>query len=191
MERNDEELLLTLLSRTLKKVLQSDEYDDPVFCLAKPTLKEQIERLLNNFFSNRQEQNFSNVHRLLKCHHWNGSRFDDIFGIKDLLDDIELFTKENMLFLHYELSEKMVKIEKGERLPIPESWLIKGNFQDLDVLFSVYRINSLTHHVTKVYYSVGEDGKSFSFKGKRIFPSRDVTSMKEETKIVDEQFFGR
>jgi len=182
--------LLKVLEHSLDKSLKTDEYDE--YSFASPEFTKNTTHILNNYAKHRPLP--YHLQRLLQPHTWLNDffKFKEVFGVKDLLDDIQNYISEGWLFLHYEISV----LPNNE-----EGWKQIGTFPTLDVAFKTLKHVSPTHHhVTKVYFRVKEDDKlTFmnkkgkkalnenttedsskdeehisSFKGVRVFPSRTV-----------------
>lgn len=176
--------LFNLIEKILHRSLQTDEYDD--FTFSSKTLNETLERVISNYIKSRLSMNENNtknekddgnqhnkndihqlvydLNRILLPHGFNGIKFRDSFGVKDVLDDIKLYKDNGYSFLHYELTEYDEEAK---------SWKLIATYANLDVAFSTRRhILPEKHHITKVYHKrMDKEKECSSFKGKRIFPS--------------------
>jgi hypothetical protein len=154
-------LLLQVLEKMLQKSLDSDEYDEYTF--ASPEFVKTISYVVNNY--RRYHELPNHIQRLLQPHGWVHDKFKEVFGVKDLLDDIIAYrAPEKWLFLHYEITSFQDK-ETG--------WKLVDTFKTLDAAFNTLKLVSPTqNHVTKIYYSVPSfNNGTTEFKGRRVFPS--------------------
>ena len=152
--------LLHLVQTILEKSLIEDKLDEYHFAPEKVVTI--VTRILTNFITLRDLSVTANLQRILLPYGWDGEKFRDGFGIKDLLDDIKGYRQENWLFLTYEISG----------VQHDGTWKVEANFRNLDTAFlSMRNISPETHHVTKLYYKLEDEGKTFMYFGTRVYPS--------------------
>jgi hypothetical protein len=145
--------LVVVVEKLLNKALQlNDTQDDFIFSSEK--LTQNVAYLINNYITKRKQSTtedptnqkiISDFLRILTPHGFNGVKFKDNFGIKDVLDDISLY-RRGFCFLYYELTE----IQHDS-----SSWKLTATYLNLDTAFLTNRnIFPEKHHITKTYYKI-------------------------------------